>query len=232
MNKPHVLFLPGMLCDQRVWQYQMDQLADLCQPDFLDLRNYSRLDQMLSAIAKASTFESIIIGFSMGGYLALEYALQGEVLFNKVAIIGSTAKGYPESERNMRRNLLSQIKQGQYTGMNTERLQLMVHPNQHKNDELLNIIKQMEHDAGTQVFINQLTATLNRENREPLLEKIQQPALIVGGRQDQIAPCKTIETMASLIANSELHILENCGHMIPLEQPRQLTNILKEWITK
>ena len=230
MNKPHVLFLPGMLCDQRVWQYQMDQLKDYCQPDFLDLRNYNRIDQMLSAIAKASTFESTIIGFSMGGYLALEYALQGEVLFSKMAIIGTTAKGYPESERNMRRKLLAQIQQGQYTGMNLERLQLMVHPNQHQNNELLSLIKQMEQDSGEQVFVNQLTATLNRENREPSLTKIKQPTLIVGARQDQIAPYKAIETMASLIPNTELHILEDCGHMIPLEQPQTLTHILKEWI--
>ncbi|WP_163835985.1 alpha/beta fold hydrolase [Spartinivicinus ruber] len=232
MNKPHVLFLPGMLCDQRVWQYQIDHLKAVCQPDFLDLRNYGRLEQMLSAIAKASTFESIIIGFSMGGYLALEYALQGEVLFKKLAIIGTTAKGYPESEKSMRRQLLTQIQQGQYTGMSLERLRLMVHPDHHQNNELLDLIKQMEQDAGEQVFINQLTATLNRENREPLLSNIQQPTLLVAGKQDQIAPYKAVSTMASLVPDSELHILENCGHMIPLEQPQPLTDILKEWITK
>ncbi|MCX4026515.1 alpha/beta hydrolase [Endozoicomonas sp. SM1973] len=231
MNKPHVLFLPGMLCDQRVWQYQIDHLKDICQPDFLDLRNYSQFGQMLSAIAKASTFESIIVGFSMGGYLALEYALQGEVLFSKLAIIGTTAKGYPESEKNMRRKLLSQIQQGQYTGMNQERLRLMVHPDQYSNEELLNLIKQMEQDAGEQVFVNQLTATLNRENREPLLSGIQQPTLLVGAKHDQIAPHKAISTMASLIPHSELHILEDCGHMIPLEQPQILTKILQQWVT-
>lgn len=53
---------------------------------------------------------------------------------------------------------------------------------------------------------------------------------MIGGRDDQVVKITDIEKMALAVPNPQLCIIENCGHMIPLEQTKILNEILRNWI--
>jgi pimeloyl-ACP methyl ester carboxylesterase len=62
------------------------------------------------------------------------------------------------------------------------------------------------------------------------LEKINVPTLILCGAEDKMMSVKSSELLQTGIANSQLHILENAGHMVMLEQPNAVADLLKQFI--
>jgi len=56
------------------------------------------------------------------------------------------------------------------------------------------------------------------------LNKVRQPTLILCGREDWMTPVKFSECLAANIAHSSLHIHQDGGHMLMLEQP--------DWVLK
>jgi pimeloyl-ACP methyl ester carboxylesterase len=62
------------------------------------------------------------------------------------------------------------------------------------------------------------------------LEKINVPTLIICGAEDRMTPLKFSESLRDGIANSQLHVLDNAGHMAMLEQPDAVANLLKLFV--
>ena len=62
------------------------------------------------------------------------------------------------------------------------------------------------------------------------LDKIKAPTLIICGAEDQMTPLKFSELLQAGIANSQLHVLDHAGHMVMLEQPDVVADLLKQFI--
>ena len=56
------------------------------------------------------------------------------------------------------------------------------------------------------------------------------PALIIVGEEDQMTPPKFSESLHASLPNSELHRLPNAGHMVQLEQPDVVTDLLARFV--
>ncbi len=56
------------------------------------------------------------------------------------------------------------------------------------------------------------------------------PALIIVGEEDQMTPPKFSESLHASLPNSELHRLPNAGHMVQLEQPDRVTDLLARFV--
>ncbi len=54
--------------------------------------------------------------------------------------------------------------------------------------------------------------------------------LVACGRQDSWAPLAQHEAMVALLPNVEFRIIENSGHMSTMEQPAQVTSLLRRWL--
>ena len=52
MHKPHLLLLPGMLSDARLWQHQAAALADLAYVTVADLSQADSIAEMASKVAR------------------------------------------------------------------------------------------------------------------------------------------------------------------------------------
>jgi len=50
------------------------------------------------------------------------------------------------------------------------------------------------------------------------------------GREDTWSPLARPEAMARLIPHSRLAVVEECGHMSPMEQPAHVSAWLSKWI--
>ena len=56
------------------------------------------------------------------------------------------------------------------------------------------------------------------------LRRIPSPTLVVWGRHDKLIPLAHGEKYVSLIKNSQLEVLEECGHMVPFEKSAELAS--------
>jgi proline iminopeptidase len=62
------------------------------------------------------------------------------------------------------------------------------------------------------------------------LQKITAPSLIIGAKEDWICAPEFSEEIAQYIPNSTLKILDNCGHLIRADQPKQLMIEIRNFI--
>ncbi|HCI82628.1 MAG TPA: hypothetical protein DHW02_23380 [Ktedonobacter sp.] len=76
-----------------------------------------------------------------------------------------------------------------------------------------------------------MMGTLSKEyDLRPYLSTIKTPALILQGRYDWVTPMEGAVTMARELPNAQLHVFENSGHMVFIEEPDELVSVLKHWI--
>lgn len=76
-----------------------------------------------------------------------------------------------------------------------------------------------------------LLDTSARPDSRPSLADIRCPTLVICGREDVITPLPIAAEIAAGIQDSRLCIVENCGHLSPLDQPDEVARLLLEWIT-
>lgn len=74
-------------------------------------------------------------------------------------------------------------------------------------------------------YVAQVQAIKTFDSRA-YLSKIQCPTLIVNGTEDVLTPTYLSEELHKEINHSKLHLIPNCGHMIPQEKPSQLTQCI------
>ncbi len=77
-----------------------------------------------------------------------------------------------------------------------------------------------------------LRACNNYKNGSNAAETINCPTLCILGDKDKMVPLEKGKKMASKIKNSELRIIEECGHMILFEKAFEMREIVKNFIEK
>jgi len=92
-------------------------------------------------------------------------------------------------------------------------------------------ILEMATEIGADGFCREQTAMIARADSRPLLVDITVPTLVLVGRQDMATPLARAEEMAADIAHSRLVVIDNCGHMAPLEKPAEVSAALRRWLT-
>ena len=80
------------------------------------------------------------------------------------------------------------------------------------------------------LFQRQIGALLTRPNAHRSLAAISCPTAVIVGRQDAWSPLAQHEEMAALIPHAWLTVIEDCGHMSPVEQPEAVAEALVQWL--
>ena len=72
----------------------------------------------------------------------------------------------------------------------------------------------------------------NYKNGPEIAKKLDLPTLSILGAQDRMCRLKDGKILADYIKGSEVKIIENCGHMMLLEEADQTLEILKKFIAE
>ena len=62
------------------------------------------------------------------------------------------------------------------------------------------------------------------------LEEIQVPTLVLVGDEDKMTPERFAEELAEGIPGAELTVIHGAGHMLPLEQPKQVAGVVQGFL--
>ena len=71
-----------------------------------------------------------------------------------------------------------------------------------------------------------------RENLAKHLHRLTMPVLLIWGKEDKITPPFVGEDFHRLLVNSELVLVEHCGHAPMMEKPEEFNRILDEFLQK
>ena len=121
---------------------------------------------------------------------------------------------------------------GRFKGVTEHLIPNLIHPEALKNPLITNVIIDMAQEVGRDAFIRQQKAIINRIDSRETLRRVTVPACVIVGDSDTLTPPERAKEMASLLPSAELHILENCGHLSPLECPEDITEIIANFMYK
>jgi len=88
----------------------------------------------------------------------------------------------------------------------------------------------MAERIGKPAFLRQQKAIMGRPDSRPQLPGYRCPALVAVGRSDALTPIEVNAEMASLIPGAKFVVIEDSGHLVPMEQPVAATALLRYWL--
>lgn len=226
MTQPRLCLIPGTMCDHRLWFRLAPLLAPHFDTEHVPIHDAHDHDSMLAMIHHAVGEGAWLLGYSLGGYLSLQYLIQHHDKVRGLILVASSALGLPEHERANRRGILKWLQTHDYEGMTPKRLAQFIHPSQLLDPEVSGVVRDMDRDLGKPVLMTQLRETSTREDLRAQLMQINTPCLIVGGSDDKAVLPDELHATKLALQGSQLHLLEHTAHMVPLEQPELLAQAI------
>ncbi|KZC43227.1 alpha/beta hydrolase [Rhodanobacter sp. FW510-R12] len=222
--------LPGFLCDEDLWRDQLTGLADLAECTVADLGHADSIAALARQVLAAAPPRFALAGFSFGGYVAQEIARQAPPRIARLALL-DTSFHADTPERIAQRLAANRTVSlpGKFRGMTEQLLPGFVAPPRLHDAALAQRINAMTLRQGREVFIRQ--NAMRREDGEAVLRSLTCPVMVLCGRLDVLTPPALHEAMAALMPQARLVVVEDSGHMSPMEQPAAVTRAMRDWLT-
>ncbi len=64
----------------------------------------------------------------------------------------------------------------------------------------------------------------------PFAKEVSINSLIIAGDKDRVAILKSVQELSEIMKGSTLVVMENSGHLLPLERPKATAKIIKNWL--
>lgn len=224
-----LVLLPGFMCDHDLWTDMVPDLQALGTLHSGDVYQDDSLEGMARRVLGEAPERFVLVGFSMGGFVARVLTLMAPERVSGVVFVASSARGYSDEERARR---LAGFRPGdrpprEAGGPSTA---MGLHPDRETDPVLLDRLRGMQRRLGAEVRRRQ--AALVRRDGYADLGRIGCPSLVVACRQDRLRSFAETERMARCLPNATFSVVEDCGHMAPLEKPAELTSLLASWVER
>lgn len=231
-DRPMLILLPGLLCTEVLWRPQVEALSDLVEVRVADLTSHDSVRGMAQAVLAEAPPRFALAGLSMGGYVSQEIMRIAPERVQRLALFDTSARADTAERREGRMAQMQAVREGRFDEVVDEQfLPSMMNPQNPFPGALRGTVRAMCATVGPQAFIRQQTAIMGRPEGRADLARIDCPALVLCGRQDQPTPVALHEEMAAAIPCARLVVLENCGHLATLEQPEAVNAAMRDWLT-
>ena len=231
MARPTLVLLPGLLATRRVFEPQIEALSDIVDFVVPELWHHDSMAAMAEAALAEAPPRFALAGFSMGGYVAFEVLRRAAHRVERLALIDTQATPDSPEATARRHGLIEQTKLGRFHGVQPSLLPMILHPSHIADPAIAQPILDMALEVGAEGFVNETRATMERHDSRHLLVNIEVPTVVIVGRQDLTTPLARSQEMAADISTSRLVVLEDCGHMAPLERPAEVSAELRRWLS-
>lgn len=225
------VLIAGNMCDSRLWT----DAVRAALPGAVDANTMmdATIEDMAVRALNASDGPLLPVGFSMGGIIALAMArLAPERIAAMILLDTNPAADLPE------RAAMRPLQQAAVRGGDLERIVVEeLKPNylsasNRYDAALLALLRDMALSLGEDVFIAQSEALRIRPDQRGVLATLDVPVLIACGAEDRLCPPEWHREMALSAQRPTFHIVDDAGHMLPLEQPARLADMILDWREK
>ncbi|ELY79138.1 alpha/beta fold hydrolase [Natrinema gari] len=238
------------------WRHAIDALAADYRVYALDWPGYGNstgdIDHtvetyvdVLEGFLETLPFERVsLAGISMGGGVALGYALDNPDRVEQLALVDSYGLG-GKLPSALQWKVLSQVPGATEfgkiaAGTSTRSVRMVLDslvadagslPNRFVEDTREKLMEPGSIQAFQEFQNNELSFSGRvRTNFVGDLESLSVPTLLIHGRDDPLVPVEWSKRAATLIPDAELTLVDDCGHWTPRERPDRFNACLREWL--
>lgn len=223
-----MLLIPGFMLDADLWRDVTPGLDEFGPFVHADLFQDGTIKDMASRVLAEAPETFLLVGFSMGGYVAREIVRQAPERVKALVLIATSARGDTEVQRQRKEAVAHKPDSVSFKGLSTAAVASSLHPDNAGRQDLIARIQAMGERLGSDVFRRQ--SLLERVDERHLLADINCPCLILAGEQDKLRSRAEVEELHDGITGSSFQVIEKTGHMIPLEAPDELVTVMRQWL--
>jgi 3-oxoadipate enol-lactonase len=201
----------------------------LADPGFTLEEAAQHLNCQLTALNIKKPF--ILTGISMGGYWAFEYYRQFPERVNQLILI-STRPGLDKPEGRQNRLSMADRVEKEGVGYLAEAMTpglLGKTTLAEKHEVKDKLAKWIQHTSPHGVALAQ-RAMANRRDQTGLLSQIKAKTLILAGQEDALITPTEATAMGNLIPSSQVKLLDQVGHLVPIEAPKVFQKSLETFL--
>ena len=224
--------VPGMMCDERIFSPQIEELSKNLEVTVADISSFPTVRELASDLLKKAPKSFSLLGHSMGGIVAMEIYSQEPNRIEKLILMDTNPKAELDEVKLKREPQIREVNKGKLLEVMRDEMKPNYLAESENKRSVLNVCMDMALTLGPDVFINQSRALQSRLDQQNTIQSIKIPVLIMCGSEDKLCPVERHEMMHNMISDSDLIIINNAGHMPTLEQPRETTEVLKEWLMR
>ena len=224
--------VPGMMCDERIFSPQIEELSKNLEVTVADISSFPTVRELASDLLKKAPKNFSLLGHSMGGIVAMEIYSQEPNRIEKLILMDTNPKAELDEVKLKREPQIKDVREGKLLEVMRDEMKPNYLAESENKSSVLDVCMDMALSLGPDVFINQSRALQKRTDQLNTIQSINIPVLIMCGSEDKLCTVERHEMMHNMISDSDLKIINNAGHMPTLEQPRETTEVLKEWLMK
>jgi pimeloyl-ACP methyl ester carboxylesterase len=238
-----LLLVHGWPHDRTMWAGQLGGLATYARVLAPDLRGAGGstvrgpytidqyADDLVAFLDSLGLASAVVCGLSMGGYIAFSMLRRHRDRIRGLNLADTRASADTDDTRANRSRLIALIEQEGMTALAARQLPSMVgRSTLERRSPLAETVRRMMASVPPEGAIGALRAMAERPDSTPLLRTIDLPTLVVGGAEDGITPPDVLRAMSAAIPNSRIEILEQGGHLSPLERPAAFNHVVTEFL--
>lgn len=186
-----------------------------------------------------------LVGISMGGAISLGFTLRSPQRVEKLVLVdshglGGEVPGGAASYALVRLPLLNRLVWAalkRSRKMVERSLQTVFYDPAVITENLADEVHQLAKKPGAgQAWRswqkNEITREGLRTNYVDRLHELAVPTLILHGAEDKYVPVSWTRRAHTLIEDSELHVLPQCGHWLTLERPGEFNRVVSEFLAR
>lgn len=225
-----VLFIPGFMQRGDSWRPVAELLPESYPSRLLDHAEHSFEGRMGEILASGA---SVLVGYSLGGRLALRAALRSPDSFAGVVVVGSTA-GIEEGPLRVTRAEADEKLASWMEAMPIEDIVSLWERQPLFADQSDALVEQqrpgrLSHDPRSLAL---LLRTAGQGTLEPVsheLRSLELPILAIAGARDD-GYAAAVKRIAATAPNARAVIVENAGHAAHLQQPQEVADLIAEFV--
>lgn len=241
-----VVFLHAGVCDKRMWQDQMAMVAEEgWQAIAYDRRGYgeseapdeafSHVDDLETVLKALDIHAAVFVGCSMGGGLAVDFALRHPGRVIGLVLIGTSVTGAPwtsnEAESQLEAAEEDAYERGDLEMINRVQAHLWLDGPRTSGGRVTGAARELFFDMNAIALAKpELTLEEPRDSAWHRLGEIGAPTLLLVGDEDFTAIIDRHEHLSEEMPNAFAAVLEGVAHIPSIERPDLVNAMLLEFL--
>ena len=216
------------MADATLWDDVAPALARFGPVVHADLRHDTSVEAMAQRVLATAPPSFLLVGFSMGGYVARAIARQAPDRVRALVLVATSTRGDTPALQQRKGAIGRAAPSIAFSGLSRTAVATSLHPRERDNEALIERVHAMGTRLGGEVFRRQ--SLLDRPGDLARSGEIRCPTLVVAAAQDQLRSLEEAREMTESIPGATLTVIEESGHMIPIEAPQRLLDVIVPWL--
>ena len=223
-----LVLVPGLLSDARVWQ-PVAEAAGFDRVFHADATTDTSIEDMAARITRETSGPLVVVGHSMGARIAMEVAHQAP---NRVRALVLANTGHHPLKDGETEKRQAKIDAGHadFPAMVKDWLPPMMAASRHDDTALIANLTEMALSVGPDAHERQIRALVSRPDAGAYVAGIACPILLLTGTEDVWSPEAQHREIQNMAQQADLHVVQNAGHFLPVEQPDVVAKIISDWL--